>query len=511
MSVRPWYREIIRRRAFVVLLLLLQLAFLIFVLESDSLPVRILNASLRAIGICLSVYVIYKPEQTSSAACWIFLLLLFPVAGTLLYLLVHVQASSKRMAERFRMTTERTACLFSLRQDALTEACAEYPGYKNQFRYLQQHAGYPVYKGSPVTYFSPGEEFLPELMSELEKAESYIFMEYFIIADGKMWDGILDILKRKAARGVDVRVIYDDIGCFVTLPRGYSRTLESFGIKCSVFNPFRPVLSSLQNNRDHRKICSIDGKVAFTGGINLADEYANICPKYGYWKDCAIRLEGDAAWSLTVIFLQMWSLCRVEDEELEHFLPSEQSCTCADDGFIQPYASGPAFNSAAAEQVYLQIINSAKDYLYLTTPYLIIDDKMLHALVSAAQSGVDVRIITPHIYDKALVREVTRSYYRSLIDEGVHIYEFTPGYIHSKLFVSDDKLAAAGTVNLDYRSLFLHFECGALLCGSSVINDIKQDFTATLRNCHEITQDDCRVNIVVRIFRMMLRLFAPLL
>lgn len=506
---RSWYREIIRRRIFIILLLMLQVALIAFVLN-DSPVAKYLSDIFHVIGIYLAVYVIYKPDHTNSTTGWVFLLLLFPVAGALLYLLFHFQASTKNLSKDVTRIESESRPLFNRQRDALKQARTSFPEYRNQFYYLQNHMGYPIYDQTEVTYYSPGEKFMPAFLSALESAEKYIFLEYFIIGEGKMWNQILDILKRKAAQGVDVRVMYDDIGCFVTLPKGYAKTLESYGIKCQVFNPFRPILSTIQNNRDHRKIASIDGKVAFTGGLNLADEYINLYEKYGHWKDCAIRLEGKAAWSLTIMFLQMWNICSGEKECFDQFFPEEIRLP-ETDGFIQPYADSPLDNETVGEEVYLQMINSAKEYLYITTPYLILDDKMAGALAAAAKSGVDVRIITPHIWDKALVHITTRSFYRSLIKEGVKIYEYTPGYIHSKNFVVDDSIAAVGTINLDYRSLFLHFECGVLMCGSDVINDVKSDFLDTLEKCHQMTADECKSNVFVRLFQELMRLFAPLL
>ena len=349
-------------------------------------------------------------------------------------------------------------------------------------------------------------------MAEMKKAQSYIFLEYFIVEEGIVWNSILDILKEKAAQGVEVRLIYDDIGCFLTLPKNYAKHLAEYGIKCMTFNPFRPVLSVMQNNRDHRKITSIDGKVAFTGGINLADEYANIIEKHGYWKDSAIMVEGKAAWSLTLMFLEMWQLCTKQKESFERFYPwKDNTCPVIADGYVQPYADSPMDDENVGEHVYMQILNHARDYVYITTPYLIVDDSMVSVLCLAAKSGVDVRIITPHIWDKALIHMTTRSYYRELIRGGVKIYEYSKGFIHSKTFVSDDQTATVGTTNLDFRSLYLHFECGVWMSGSSAVLQIKEDFLNTLKDCQQISVEECRGNPITRLFQDLLRLVAPLL
>ena len=327
-----------------------------------------------------------------------------------------------------------------------------------------------------------------------------------------MWDSILSILKEKASRGVKVRLIYDDIGCFLLLPQNYPQQLRQFGIECVLFNPFRPFLTAKQNNRDHRKIISIDGKVAYTGGINLADEYINAIEKHGHWKDAGILMEGKAAWSFTLMFLEMWQVCTGQRENIRVYYPwLEQPCTVSGEGFVQPYADSPLDTENVGEHVYLQILNQAQNYVYINTPYLIVDDSMVSALALAAKRGVDVRIITPHRWDKWVIHMTTRSYYRDLVRAGVRVYEYEKGFMHAKTFVCDDRVATVGTTNLDFRSLYLHFECGALLFDGPVIRDIKQDFLTTLPTCRPILEEQCRSNFLVHLFQEVLRLFAPLM
>ncbi len=350
------------------------------------------------------------------------------------------------------------------------------------------------------------------LLPELEKAEKYIFLESFIVEEGVMWGSILDVLKRKAAQGVKIRLLYDDIGCFLLLPANYPKQMEALGIECGVFNPFRPVLTVAQNNRDHRKIISIDGKVAFTGGINLADEYINAIEKHGYWKDAAIMLKGKAAWSFTLMFLQMWELCKRTREDYLLFYPgSDEACAVPSAGFVQPYADSPMDTENVGEHVYLQILNQAQDYVYINTPYLIVDDSMVSALMLTAKRGVDVRIVTPHKWDKWLVHMTTRSYYRDLIQAGVKIYEFQEGFMHAKTFVCDDRIASVGTINLDFRSLYLHFECGALMFHSDAVMQVKADFLKTLGRCLPVKKEDQQGTFFLRFFQDVLRLFAPLM
>lgn len=327
-----------------------------------------------------------------------------------------------------------------------------------------------------------------------------------------MWNTIHDILREKVQEGVEVRVLYDDIGSVLTLPKDYAKRLNQEGIQCRVFNRFRPVLSSLQNNRDHRKIVSVDGEVAFTGGFNLADEYINAIEKHGHWKDAGMVLRGDAAWSLTVMFLQMWNLTSRTPEDFSAFPPSREGARRWEtDGLVQPYADSPVDRENVGEHVYLQMINNAKRYVYINTPYLIVDDSMLSALSLAAKSGVDVRIITPHHWDKWIVHITTRAYYKPLLEAGVKIYEYTPGFLHAKTFVSDDRTATVGTINLDYRSLYLHFECGVWLYESRVVRQVKEDFQNTLKVCHAVTPAECQRGPLIRLFQEILRLLAPLL
>ena len=375
---------------------------------------------------------------------------------------------------------------------------------------MEQNTPFPLCGNTDTQYFPSGETMLPRFLEDLKSAEKYIFLEYFIIEHGTMWDSILEILKERAAAGVDVRIIYDDLGCFLTLSPDYPKYLQMLGIKCEKFNRFHPFLTSTQNNRDHRKITSIDGKIAYTGGINLADEYIGVKIKHGKWKDCALRMQGDAAWSFTVMFLQIWGLLTRIEADYEAYRPTPAVAASAK-GWVQPYADGPMSTEHVGEQVYQHIIDGAQAYLYITTPYLMVDDGMISALQSAAKSGVDVRIITPEIPDKKAVLFTTRSYYRELIRAGVRIYEYTGGFMHAKTFISDDAVATVGTFNLDFRSLYLHFECGACLYGTDSILDLKKDFLQTLTVCREITEADCKHNAAVRFWQSICRIFAPLM
>jgi cardiolipin synthase len=437
---------------------------------------------------------------------------MIPIFGGALYIIFYSQSNPRKLKRLLERSGRETGPWFSLPGNSLPALAADNRDFLAQARYLEHYAGFPVYAHTRTEYLPSGEAFFTRLLEELEKAERYIFLEFFILRQGKMLGAILSILEKKARAGLDVRLLYDDLGCFMSLPPDFNRHLENWGIRCKVFNAFRPILSSLQNNRDHRKIVSIDGKTAFTGGVNLADEYINAIERFGHWKDAAIMLRGEAAWSLTLIFLQMWNLDPRWKEDYQALYPwKDAPCAVESDGFVQPYADNPIDEENVGEHVYIQIINKAKEYVYINTPYLVVDDNLISALTLAAKSGIDVRIVTPHRWDKKIVAITSRSYYRELINAGVRVYEYSSGFNHSKTFVSDDRIASVGTANLDFRSLYLHFECGVLVYDSPTVLAVKEDFLATLPRCHEITPRDCARNVFQRVVPDVLRIFAPLM
>lgn len=509
---KRWFRELLRSRFYVALLLVLQVLFIInLVLDSSRISAGINNA-MHLISLCVSIYIISKKDKGAYKLIWVFMILIFPVFGGLFYLLFNFQSVSGKNKKRLAYMHKKSEKYLYMPGGDYDEAISELPYYSQQIDYLEKFVGFPIYSHTQTKYLTPGEMKFKYLLEELEKAEKYIFLEYFIVQQGKMWDSILEILKRKARQGVIVRLIYDDVGCFFLLPKNYPKELREYGIECVVFNKFRPFLSTVQNNRDHRKILSIDGKVAFTGGINLADEYINEIEKHGHWKDASIMLKGKAAWSLTVIFLQMWNLCKGTDEDFSKYYPKEDTAYQIEaDGFVQPYSDSPIDDEHVGEHVYLHIINNAKKYVYINTPYLIIDDSMVSALCLAAKSGVDIRIVTPRISDNWWVHMTTRSYYRELIKGGVKIYEYSQGFIHAKTFVSDDKVATVGTINLDFRSLYLHFECGVKMYDTPAVGEVKEDFLKTLEICDRITLEKCKSSLPMRLFQDVMRIFAPLM
>lgn len=464
-------------------------------------------------AVLISLLIVNSDMNPSYKIAWIIPILTVPIFGVMFYIFFGNSHSGDRLRKRMNSFNEEEHLL--LHQNESFESIPANEGnLKKQAVYIYKFGGYPVYTNTSTTYFNGGEEKFEAIKAELEKAERFIFLEYFIIQEGIMWNTILDILERKSKEGVDVRVVYDDIGCLFTLPHRYYQKLEKSGIKCKVFNPFRPIWSAKMNNRDHRKILIIDGHTAFNGGINLADEYINVYEKHGRWKDSAVMIKGEGVWSFTMMFLTMWNyLCNFKPSSYDYYMPrAEDIADIKGNGFVIPFTDSPLDDEPVGENVYLNIINDASDYLYITTPYLIVDNEVSTALILAAKNGVDVRIITPHIPDKWFVHEVTRAHYKRLTKYGVRIYEYTPGFIHAKNFVSDDKIAVVGTINLDFRSLYLHFECATWMYKTSCIPDIKSDYFKTLEDCQEITYEDCcKVNIFVRLFRALLRLFAPMM
>lgn len=443
---------------------------------------------------------------------WIILIMAFPIFGGLFYLMFGGNRMSRFLRTRMDSMQQQLVATLKPNEELLAELMEENPDAARQAHYIQHFAYSPPYKDTYTQYLPIGEEKFAAMVEALKSAERYIFLEYFIVEEGIMWNTILDILREKAAAGVDVRMIYDDVGSIMTLPYRYDRKLEEMGIKCCRFNPFIPVLSARLNNRDHRKIAVIDGHTAFTGGINLADEYINAYEKHGHWKDSAILIKGPAAWSFTVMFLTMWNYLRKTTEDIEQFRPTQFPPIPPSQGVVQPFSDNPLDENAVGETVYLNMIGRAKRYVYINTPYLILDSAMQTALCSAAQSGVDVRIITPHIPDKWYVHAVTRSYYPVLIESGVKIYEYTPGFMHCKTFAVDDMYGVVGTINLDYRSLYQHFECGVWLYNTESVIQIRDDFLKTLELCHEFDLQAYRARSPLRrAGTAILRLFAPLM
>lgn len=502
-------------RIYIVGLMILVQFFFIFaaIIEfNDYFSVYFAFASLIELGFVLRI--IYSRRNMAYKLAWIVVILLFPLLGGTVYLIFCGNHLSEATRKKMSAITTITASASDTCED-VADALAECdPAAARQSAYIRRTALCPPYRDTETTYYPSGEALLEPLIDALERAERYIFLEYFIIEEGEFWNRIHDVLRRKVAAGVEVRVIYDDMGCITTLDKSFPKKLEREGIRCRVFHKFIPILSAHQNNRDHRKICVIDGTCAFTGGINLADEYINAVDRFGYWKDTAVRLRGRAAWSFTVMFLTMWDYLSMQkrnpEERYDDYRPSPEEFARFDGaGFVQPYTDNPLDDEPVGENVYLGMIGAARDYVWIMTPYLIIDEPLEQALCRAAMSGVDVRIVTPGIPDKKIVYENTKSYYPNLLAHGVRIYEFTPGFLHAKAFLSDDRCATVGSVNLDYRSLYLHFECGVWMTGTGCIGDIRADFEETFTRSAQVMEEKC--GRLRRLWRGVLELLAPLM
>ena len=496
----------IKRVIIVIIGVLLQFGFAISIQLFFREHIAIIGIIYELLSVLIVLKILKDSTRISNDLPWIILILLFPIFGTILLITLSSNyAHSKLLKNIFKSEKEYQQYL---NQDIKIRKEIDENDLDN-LKYIVDRSKYPVTKNNKITYYDYGEKFYPELLKELNKAEKFIFLEYFIINKGQMWDGILKILKEKASQGVEVRILYDDMGSIAMLSTKYPNELKKMGIKCIPFNKVSPFKGIFMNNRDHRKMTIIDGKVAFSGGVNLSDEYININSKLGIWKDNGIKIEGDAIWNLTIMFLTMWNANIKEDKDILKF-KHEFKNTEKIDGYVVPYGVAPLHEDLIGEDVYINIINSAKKYLYIMTPYLIIDTDMTNALIRAAKRGVDVKIIVPGIPDKKIVYTQTSSFFELLSNGGVKIYKFTKGFVHSKVYVSDDKRAVVGTINMDYRSLYLHFENGIYMESVKEIKDVKKDMDETLKDCKRLNDKDIKSSIFKSIWQSILRLFAPL-
>jgi len=454
------------------------------------------------------MHLMYKNGSPEYKLAWVIPILIFPIFGGFLYVLFTQNRSNKRTREKIFKLEKHYENAFKSNYEIMEKLESDNKQAAIQSKYIKTTSHCAAYQNTNVKYFKIGEEFFESVLQDLKQAKKFIFLEYFIIEEGFMWNSILEILKQKQQEGIEIRIMYDDFGCMFKLPQNYYKTLKSYGFKVHVFHKFNNILTPNFNNRDHRKILVIDGIIGYTGGINLADEYINKTHPLGHWKDTGVRLYGKGVWSFTVMFLSLWnSLKNIEEDFSKYRVEADDVKT---DGFVQPFTDIPLDNYEISRTVYLNLINKAKDYVYITTPYLIIDNGVIEALCNAALSGVDVRIITPAIPDKKYIHFTSRSYYDVLIKNGVKIYEYTPGFIHAKSFVSDDEFAIIGTVNLDFRSLYLHYECAVWMYKSSCIDDIKTDFLNTIKISEQIKKGK-KKKLIHRLFLSILRAFSPLL
>ena len=493
----------ILRAVFVALSFLLQLGWiLVQILALNNSPYIAALTSIIAIVAVLKLS--SKHTDAAYKMPWIMLIMAMPIMGLSLYLITQVAVTPKSIRRRLSRVKEMVLPFLKQQEAVLSSLEQE---NANLARYLHKYEGMPVWGGTSAKYYGETLDALADMKRDLEQAEKFIFMEYFILEDGEAFRQIREILERKAAQGVEVRLMYDDVGSIGKTNWRYAKSLSDSGIHVQVFNPALPIFNLFLNNRDHRKITVIDGKVGYSGGFNLADEYFHYTQPYGHWKDTGIRLEGEAVRSLTATFLELWNISARTEENVEQYLTITHSVSA--EGAVQPFGDSPLDDERSAENVYLNLIGMAKSSLWIMTPYLIITDEMARTLELAAKRGIDVRLITPGVPDKKTVFAVTRSYYAPLVRQGVRIFEYAPGFCHGKMCLCDGKVASIGTSNLDYRSLYLHFENNVVLYGGEAVEQMTQDFETLFPQCREMTEKYRSVSL--RIWQCILRLFAPML
>lgn len=457
------------------------------------------------------VYLLNSRINTMAKITWLIVIMLLPVFGVLLFLYTQNNIGHRALKNRMSNIIKDTKEYIPQSEEVMEHLSVENAGAASLARYMRNSGCHPAYENTAVTYFPLGEDMFKEMLQQLEQAEHFIFMEYFIVDEGMMWGQVLEILARKAAEGVEVRVMYDGICEFALLPHDYPKRLKALGIKCKTFAPVTPFVSTHYNYRDHRKILVIDGHTAFNGGVNLADEYINRKVKFGHWKDTAVMLKGEAVKSFTLMFLQMWGIDEKE-AEYEKYLSYTAGNAKEAGGYVIPYGDCPLDDDRLGERVYMDMLNRAVKSVHIMTPYLILDGEMENALKFAAERGVEIVLILPGIPDKFVPYALAKTHYASLMESGIKIYEYTPGFVHAKVMVSDSREAVVGTINLDYRSLYHHFECAVYQYGTDCISDIEADFDAVLTKCKQVTKETIRhEKLTLKIVGRLMKAAAPLL
>lgn len=502
-------RMIFSRTGLIALLLVVQflVLFAIFFRLEAFLPHIYGGTAILIVGAVL--YLINSHLDPTAKITWLVVIMLLPVFGSLLYLFSCRELGHRALRKRIQDLNRETEKALTQSPDTAEALQQENYGVAALARYVGSTGHYPVFTNTEVTYFPQGEDKFQAMLQELEKAEKFIFLEYFIVEEGMMWGKILDVLARKAKQGVEVRLIYDGTCELALLPKSYPKKLQQLGIQCRVFAPVTPFVSTHYNYRDHRKILVIDGHTAFNGGVNLADEYINRVEKFGHWKDTAVMLKGEAVRSFTLMFLQMWGV-GTKSEDVTPYLKSPSAGKHT--GYVMPYGDCPLDDHRVGQQVYMDILNRAQRYVHIMTPYLILDAEMENALTYAARRGVEVTLLLPGIPDKRPPYALAKSHYKALLAAGVKIHEYTPGFVHAKVFVCDDREAVVGTINLDYRSLYHHFECATYLYGVDAVSQIEKDFQDTLRLCRAVTPESVKQEKwYFKAMGYMLKVFAPLL
>lgn len=510
-SRRGLLRGIFSRTTVIAVLLLIQILFLVASyqwLQTYQIHFVVIETIIAVLAV---LYLVNSDMDSTAVITWLLILVPFPIVGALFLAYTKRDLGFRGMKAHIQESINKTQAYLVQDEVAVRELKKQHATNYNLISYFQRSKGrFPVYRQTDVRYFSTGEAKFKAMKEELKKAEKFIFLEYFIIDEGLMWGEILTILEDKVKQGVEVRVMYDGMIEFSTLSFDYVKRLRSLGIKAKVFAPIAPFISTYYNYRDHRKILVIDGKVAFTGGINLADEYINHITRFGHWKDTGILLKGKAVDTFTVLFLQLWRNHDEPDLDVSSYLSTHDRQV--ENGFVIPYGDSPLDDDKIGENVYIDILNQARDYVYIMTPYLILDGELTHALKFAAERGVDVRIVLPAIPDKLIPYALAKTYYKTLMQSGVKIYEYTPGFMHAKTFLSDQHKAVVGTINLDYRSLYHHFECAVYLYRTSCLVDIARDFEMTFAESRLLSSDDiAKTPLYMKLLGVIAKAFAPLM
>ena len=461
------------------------------------------------LSIALVIKVVNRFSNTSYKLAWIIIILGLPLAGGIIYLLFAERKVPKKLRGKIIAELSKTKGFFDDKQIEITDYDTA-----RIFDYIKNNGNFPYYNNTEVKYYKIGEEFFEDLLHYIAKAEKFIFIEFFIVKEGYMFERFFKALCEALERGVEIYFTYDDGGSITCLPEDFEKRLKEVGVHVVAFSPVSVYLSLLSrtNIRSHRKMIVIDNRYAFTGGYNLADEYINKVVRFGHWKDTGILLEGEAVWNFTIMYIQFYNASVKKGEELKYLDFKYEYAFKPNKTLVLPFSDSPTDDEDLGRTTHLSMINNAKKYIYIHTPYLILDYDMANALRIAAKSGVEVIITVPHIPDKKTVFMVTRSHYKPLLEAGVKIYEYTPGFLHSKLVVMDDKIALEGTFNMDYRSYYLNYECGVLVANSTEVLKMKEDYLNTLKVSKQVTKKDVeKVNVIVLVLRSILNVFAPLL
>ena len=503
-------RTLFSRIILVTISLLVQI-FIMYLLFSVGKHIVLIFGGFTLLSFIIVLSIVNSRRNSSYKIVWIILLLLFPGIGVFFYILYKLQFSIRKMKRKLDVETNISSKYLIQDRVLLNNIKNNNRELYNLAYYINNVSSYKIYDNCNVKYYDSGLSIYKDLLESLKSAKKYIFMEFFIIDKGYMLNNIVNILKDKVKEGVEVRIMYDGFGSLFSMHKDFNDEMENYGIKCCVFSPLKPVISFHYNYRDHRKLCIIDGNIAYTGGFNIADEYINMKQRFGYWKDGGIKLVGDVVDSYVVMFLELWNINNNNNIEYEKYI-SRNKNIFKNNGYVIGFGENPLSDFRLSKSIYLDIINNAKYYVYIMTPYLILDDDILFALTYASKRGVDVKIFMPSIPDKKLVYYLGRSFYYDLIEDGVEIYEFNLGFNHSKIFLSDDIKAVVGTINLDYRSLYMHFECGCYIYDRNVVKEIRNDFLKTKKNSKKLSIDDIKkYNVFKRLIGKVLRFLAPLI